>query len=150
MDNRIGLSKLKLLAVISFVMVLIPCVFLGLWIYSFNSQSNHADRVAMFYQYFPDFLNGRYTLSLVSILFCFFGIIFSSIYWKKQSALLKSLSIVVFGAGGFIILLTLFSLMWLNLKLKYSVSLVSPFIACEIAGTQAAALIFCSTNLELN
>jgi len=111
MNKKTSLAKLTLLAATSFVSILIPCVSWGLWVYCFNSRSNQADRVTMYDSYFPDFLNGRYTISLICILFCIIGIILSSIYWSKKPFLLKSFSIIVLVVGGIMLLLNMFSLM---------------------------------------
>ncbi len=111
MNKKISLAKLTVLAATSFVSTLIPCIFWGLWTYCFNSQKNQADRVAMYNSYFPDFLNGRYTISLICILFSLIGIILSSIYWNKKTFLLKCFSIIVLVAAGIMLLLNMFSLM---------------------------------------
>ena len=106
MNKKTSLAKLTLLAATSFVSLLIPCVFWGLWVYCFNSRSNQAGRVTMYDSYFPDFLHGRYTIAYLH-LFCIIGIILSSIYWSKKTFLLKSFSIIVLVAGGIMLLLNM-------------------------------------------
>jgi len=111
MNNNISVFKLKLLTGISFISILIPLLFWVLWIYCFNSKSNQADRVEMYNSYFPEFLNGRYTISLISLLLCFLGIILSAIYWRKKTLLLKSITLISLIAGILLMILSLFSLM---------------------------------------
>ena len=65
----------------------------------------------MFESFFPDFLNGQFTISLISLLLCFLSIILSSIYLNRRTPLLKAISTVVIIAGGLMTLLSLFSLM---------------------------------------
>src|SRR6187397_1676368 len=111
MNNKINVLKLKLLTGISFILILIPILLFVLWNYCFNSQSNQADRVKMYNSYFPEFLNGRYTISLISLLLCFLGIILSSIYFHRRTSLLKFINIIILVAGILTMVLYLFSLM---------------------------------------
>ena len=103
--------KFTFLTVLSLISVLIPILIWVLWSYCFNSQTNQADRVKMFKSYFPEFLNGQFTISLISLLLCFLSIILSSIYLNRRTPLLKAISTVVIIAGGLMTLLSLFSLM---------------------------------------
>jgi uncharacterized membrane protein len=105
------ISKGRIFTLISFVLILIPIIIWGLWIHSYNSQDNQADRLKMFLQYFPEFLEGQYTLSLISILLCILGILFSSIAWTYKSKLLKFLSVLIMIGAGLTLLLTLFTLL---------------------------------------
>ena len=111
MNNPISAFKLRLLTAVSFVFILVPILFYAVWIYCFNSQTNQADRVKMYNSYFPEFLNGRYTISLVSLLLCISGILLSSIYWHQRTSLLKYSSMAILVAGGLMMSLYLFSLM---------------------------------------
>ena len=103
--------KLTFFTVLSFISVLIPILIWVLWSYCFNSQTNQADRVKMFESYFPESLNGQFTISLISLLLCFLSIILSSIYLNRKTPLLRAISIVVIVAGSLMTLLSLFSLM---------------------------------------
>ena len=111
MKSNNSTFKFTLLTVLSFISVLIPILIWVLWSYCFSSQTNQADRVKMFESFFPDFLNGQFTISLISLLLCFLSIILSSIYWNQRTSSLKSISILVIVAGGLMMLLSLFSLM---------------------------------------
>ena len=114
MNNKISVFKLKLLTGISFILILMPILLYALWIYSFNSQSNQADRVKMYQSYFPDFLKGRYTISLISLVLCLLGIILSTVTGSRTTSLLKAINIIVLIAGILVGGLYLFSLMWLE------------------------------------
>jgi len=111
MNIKISVLKLQLLTGISFMLILIPIVLWGLWNYCFNSQSNQADRVKMYNSYFPEFLNGQYTISLISLLLSFLGIILSSIYFHRRTSILKVINKFVLVAGILLMILSLFSLM---------------------------------------
>jgi len=111
MKSNNSTFKLTLLTVLSFISVLIPILIWVLWSYCFNSQTNQADRVKMFESYFPEFLNGQFTISLISLLLCVLSIILSSIYLNRRTPLLKAISIILIVAGGLMTLLSLFSLM---------------------------------------
>ena len=111
MNNKISVFKLKLLTGISFILILIPILLFVLWNYCFNSQSNQADRVKMYNSYFPEFLNGRYTMTLISLLASLLGVILASIYFNRGTSLLKFTNVLVIVAGTLMMILSLFSLM---------------------------------------
>ena len=111
MNSNTSTFKFTLLTVLGLISVLIPILIWVLWSYCFNSQTNQADRVKLFVSYFPEFLNGLFTISLISLLLCFLSIILSSIYLNRRTPLLKATSIVIIVAGGLMMLLSLFSLM---------------------------------------
>jgi hypothetical protein len=111
MDNPVSVSKLKLLTGISFVAILIPILLWVLWNYCFMSQNTQADSVKMYNSFFPEFLNGRYTISFISAGLCVLGIILSLIHFNKRKALLMSINIFILVIGILMMLLTLFSLM---------------------------------------
>lgn len=111
MNNKVSIFKLKLLTGVSFILVLIPILLWVLWNYCFTSQSNQADRVKMYHSYFPDFLDGRYTISFISLLLSFLGIILSLLYFNRRTSLLKFTNVIVLIAGILMTMLSLFSLM---------------------------------------
>ena len=111
MNNKISFLKLLLLTGISFIFILIPILLWELWNYCFNSQSNQAERVKMYNSYFPEFLNGQYTLSIISLLLSFLGTILSLIYFNKRTSFLKIANTIILVAGILMIMLSLFSLM---------------------------------------
>ena len=111
MNNKISDFKLRLFTGISFLLILIPILFWVLWIHCFNSQGNQADRVKMYHSYFPEFLNGRYTISFISLLLCILGIILSLSFFHRRTFLLKFTNILVLVAGILMMTLSLFSLM---------------------------------------
>jgi hypothetical protein len=71
--NTIGISSTRLIlaTALSFILVLIPILLWTLWVYCVNSQSNQEASVKMYHSYFPEFMNGRYTMSLIMVLLKF-------------------------------------------------------------------------------
>jgi len=137
MNNKISVLKLRFLTGISFITILIPVLLFVLWSYCFNSQSNQADRVKMYNSYFPEFLNGRYTISLISLLLCFFGIILSSMYFHRRTSLLKFINIIVLVAGILMMMLSLFSLMWTSPEIENKIIIINskyPYILAIFLG----------------
>jgi hypothetical protein len=61
-------TKLKLLTFVSFICLLIPSSILGLWIYvcAQNVGTPQPEIVAIFKDYFPNFLHGRWDTTLLS------------------------------------------------------------------------------------
>ena len=109
--NTIVVSKGRVFTLVSFITILLPILTWGLWIHSYNSQGNQADRLKMYLDYFPEFLRGRYTLPLISILLCILTLFFSTIAWKYKSTLFKFLSVILMIVGGLTLLLNLFTLL---------------------------------------
>src|SRR6188474_1531386 len=105
MNSNTSTFKFTLLTVLGLISVLIPILIWVLWSYCFNSQTNQADRVKLFVSYFPEFLNGLFTISLISLLLSSLSIILSSIHLNKRTPLLKSISTVVIIVGGLMTLL---------------------------------------------
>jgi hypothetical protein len=109
--KNINQKQSKILTLISFVCFLIPFLIYGLWIYVFNLGTNQAERVAVFKDYFPDFLNGRWSITLVSIFFCISAIIISTINLKILKKYWKLLNVLILLLSSLLLLLNLFSMM---------------------------------------
>lgn len=104
-------TQLKILTLVSLICLLIPFSIYGLWIYVFDLGTTQAERVAIFKDYFPGFLDGRWSTTLLSITFCVSAIIFSSISFKLSGKLWRSLNIVILIISSLLLLLNLFSMM---------------------------------------
>jgi LmbE family N-acetylglucosaminyl deacetylase len=119
MDKIIPL-KVKITSTIGFALVLLPISQWLLWIHCYNSQNNHTARLEMYHTYFPAFLNGQYSLPILSIFICFVGLILSFIYWKKTGIFLKVLAIISVVIGILIITISSFSFFTENNKIDYA------------------------------
>jgi hypothetical protein len=89
----------------------IPFSIIGLWMRAFNLGDNQADRVSIFNNFFPDFLRGKYSTTLLSIAFCIAAIFLSIICLKLSEKLWKFLNIAVLVISISLFLLNLFSMM---------------------------------------
>ena len=104
-------TQLKGLTFVSLICLLIPLTIYGLWIYVFDLGTNQIERVTIFREYFPDFLHGRWSTTLLSIAFSIFAIIFSSISLKLSSKFWKSLNIIILIISTLLLALNIFSMM---------------------------------------
>jgi len=63
--------------------LLIPLTIYVLWIYAFNFVTTQVERITIFKDYFPDFLNDRWDTTFISIAFCVVAILLSTVNLKK-------------------------------------------------------------------
>jgi hypothetical protein len=104
-------TQLKILTLVSLICLLIPFSIYSLWIYVFDLETTQTERVAIFKDYFPDFLYARWGITLLSITFCVAAIIFSSISFKLSAKFWKTLNITVLMLSSLLLILNLFSMM---------------------------------------
>lgn len=104
-------NQLKVLTLVGLICLLIPLTIYCLWIYVFDLGSTQTERVAIFKDYFPDFLNGRWDITYLGIAFCVLAIIFSGISLKLPRKFWKSLNILILVLSSLLLLLNLFSMM---------------------------------------
>lgn len=109
--KRLNQTQLKILTLVSLICLLIPFSIYALWIYVFDLGTTQAERVAIFKDYFPDFLNGRWSMTFLSITFAIIAIIFSSISLKLSGKLWKVINIIILVLSSLLLLLNLFSMM---------------------------------------
>ena len=102
---------LKILTFIGLICLSIPLSIIGLWVHAFNLGDNQINRVEIFNTYFPDFLHGIYSTTLLSIAFCIVAIVLSSICLRLSEKLWKILNIVILVISISLLLLNLFSMM---------------------------------------
>ena len=100
-------THLKILTLVSLICLLIPYSILGLWIYVSDLGTTQTERVAIFKDYFPDFLNPGWGVALLSIVFCIIAIIFSSISFKLSGKFWKVLNIIILILSSLLLLLNL-------------------------------------------
>ena len=104
-------TSLKIATLVSLICLLIPLIIYGLWIYAFNFGTTQVERVTIFKDYFPDFLNGRWDMTFLGIAFCVLAIILSSICLKMSGKIWKVLNGIILIFSSLILLLNLFSMM---------------------------------------
>jgi hypothetical protein len=109
--KRLNKIPIKILTILSLICLLIPSSIYALWIYVFNLGTIQAERVAIFKNYFPDFLNGRWSTTLLSIFFLIVAIIFSSNNLKLMNKKWKILNIIILVISSLLLFLNLFSMM---------------------------------------
>ena len=101
----------KISTLLSLICLLIPLSIMALWIYVFDLGTTQAERVAIFKDYFPDFLNGRWSTTILSITFCIIAIIFSSNNLKLSKKFWKILNVIILVISSLLLFLNLFSMM---------------------------------------
>lgn len=104
-------TRLKILTLVSLVCIIIPIIIYGLWIYVFNLGTNQYERVALFNDFFPEFLNGRWDTTYLGIAFCVFAIILSSISMKLPNMFWKVLNVLILVISCLLLFLNVFSMM---------------------------------------
>ena len=109
--KRLNKIPFKILTLLSLICLLIPFSIYTLWIYVFDLGTTQAERVAVFKSYFPGFLNGRWSTTLLSIFFLIIAIIFSSNNSKLTNKSWKILNIIILVISSLLLFLNLFSMM---------------------------------------
>jgi len=108
--KRTILTK-KILALTGTIIFLVPVTFLVLWIHAFYQPGSFADRVNMYLSYFPAFLRGPMTISLLSIVLCMVAVGLNAINLANENKLMKAVSLFIVIAGSLLGFLNLFSMM---------------------------------------
>lgn len=103
--------KWRVLTSASLICLLIPFSIYSLWLYVIDLGTTQAERVAIFKDYFPDFLGGRWSTTILSIAFGILAVILSSISLKHSKKNWKSLNILILLFSSMLLLLNLFSMM---------------------------------------
>jgi len=102
---------LKTLTFVRLIFLSIPLLIYGLWIQAFNLGKTQPERVSIFNNNFPDFLQGRWDITYLSIAFCILAIILSSICLRLPVKLWKVLNTIILIFSSLLLLLNLFSMM---------------------------------------
>ena len=93
----------------SLLIALIPVALYLLWV--FESADSHAERLLIYQSFFPAFLHGSLTLTILSILFSFTAILLSASLISYSQAVWKALNVLIMITSSLILLLNLFSLL---------------------------------------
>lgn len=103
--------QLKIKTFLSLVCFSIPLSIYILWIFILDLGTTQVERVAVFKDYFPDFLSGRWSTTLLSIAFCLAAIILSLSCLQFTKKLWKLLNILILIFSSLLLFLNLFSMM---------------------------------------
>ena len=109
--ERLNQNKLKLQTVLGLLTFSIPLSIYALWIYTINTGSTHLENVALFKNYFPEFLQGRWNTTLISIFFCGLAIFFCRNTLKISNKYWKTVSVLIFFLSCLFLFLNVFSMM---------------------------------------
>jgi hypothetical protein len=101
----------KTSTLISLICLLIPVSIYILWIYAAGLGTTQTERVIIFKSYFPDFLSGRWSTTILSIFFCIVAIIISSNSLKLSKNFWKATSTTILIISSLLLFLNLFSMM---------------------------------------
>jgi hypothetical protein len=101
----------KISTLVSLICLIITFSIYVLWIYVFDLGTTQAERVVIFKDYFPDFLNGRWSITILGIIFCIISIIFSTNNLKLSKKFWKVLNVIILIISGLLLFLNLFSMM---------------------------------------
>jgi hypothetical protein len=106
-------TQLKILTLVSFICLLIPSSILGLWIYvcARNVGTPQPEIVAIFKDYFPDFLHGRWGTTLISMIFCVSSIVLSGFSMKLTDKLWKVINTIIVSMSSIMLFFNLWSMM---------------------------------------
>lgn len=104
-------TKSKLLSLIGFLCFAIPSYIYLLWIQAFSLGTDQTERVSVFKSYFPEFLNGRWDITVLSILFCTTAAVTSGIAVINSSTLWKLFNSLILLLSGLLLFLNVFSIM---------------------------------------
>jgi len=103
--------SLKTLSVVGLICIFVPILIFGLWIHAANLGTTQIERVATFKSYFPNFLDGRWDITFLSIAFCISAVILSSISLRLSGKLWKVLNVIILVISTLLLSLNLFSMM---------------------------------------
>ena len=109
--KNLNQSQLITVTFVSLVCLSVPISIFGLWIYAFDLGNSQTERVAIFNDYFPDFLHGRWDITFLSIAFSIAAIAFSSIGLRLSKMSWKALNIIIIIFSSLLLLLNLFMMM---------------------------------------
>ena len=104
-------TKWKISTLISLICFIIPFSIYSLWIYVYNLETTQVERVSVFKDYFPDFLDGRWSITIISIIFSLSAVILSSINLKHLTRFWKLLNTLILIFSSILLFLNLFSMM---------------------------------------
>jgi MFS family permease len=103
--------RLKVFTMLSLACLAIPLSIYVLWIYVFDLGTTQAERVAIYHTYFPEFFHGRWSTTLLSIVFCAGSIVFCSISLEHSQKAWKIINVSILAISCLLLALNVFSMM---------------------------------------
>ena len=104
-------TQLRALSILGFILTLVPLSIYVLWVNAFNQGSSQSERVAIFNDYFPDFLHGRWDTTLLGMAFCVLAIILGITALKLKAKSWKAFNLFILSLSSLLFALNLFSMM---------------------------------------
>jgi uncharacterized membrane protein YhaH (DUF805 family) len=98
-------------ALIGLIIFCIPLAFFLLWVHACNQTSGYPENVNFYNRYFPEFLTGRFTTTILSVVLCIIAISLNVRNLKDSNTSRRIVSWFVVIAGGLLSFLNLFSMM---------------------------------------
>ena len=98
-------------ALIGLLVFLIPLALFLLWVYACSQTAGYPHNVDLYQSYFPRFLRGRFTTTVLSLVLCLLAVGLSFRSLNDSNKLLKAVSWFVVTGGGLLGFLNLFSMM---------------------------------------
>lgn len=101
------------LSIVGLVLLLVPILIWALWIgtFSSNPSASQAEKVEIYLSYFPTFLRGGSSISLIVVALAVSSILFTILGRKKANTIFKVVGIFVIIAGSLVLLLQLFTML---------------------------------------
>ncbi|TMI84281.1 MAG: hypothetical protein E6H10_06165 [Bacteroidetes bacterium] len=101
------------LSIVGLVLLLVPILIWALWIGTFSSNPSalQAEKVEIYLSYFPTFLRGGSSISLIVVALAVSSILFTILGRKKANTIFKVVGIFVIIAGSLVLLLQLFTML---------------------------------------
>jgi hypothetical protein len=106
-----SISTRQKAAMAGIILLLIPVSIYGLWIHASNQTEGYPDNVNLFHSYFPSFLQGRYTTTLLSLVLCLAAVVLNILNLSHPNRIWKTVSLIAVIVGGLLGFLNLFSMM---------------------------------------
>jgi hypothetical protein len=104
-------SKKEFGVLIGVVFFIIPVALFILWIYACNQTNGYPNNVELYESYLPNFLKGRFTTTILSIVFWSIAIGLNARNLNDSHNFLKIVSWFIVITSGLLGLLNLFSMM---------------------------------------
>jgi len=109
--KNLNQSLLKILTFVSLVFLAIPLSIYGLWISVSDTGATPTESTAIFNSYFPEFLQGRWDITILSILLGLAAFILSAFCLKLSRKTWRILNFTILIISSLLLLLNVFSMM---------------------------------------
>lgn len=110
-NNILSQKVLKILSLTGILFLSVPLIIFILWIHSSNLATTQAESVSIFNSYFPEFLQGRFDTTYISLAFCILSIILAIICLRIPGKIWLILNVFVLTLCSLLLMLNLWSMM---------------------------------------